>query len=77
MTDDERAILEFEEQHPRNDRTKEALIRIELAVSWVRYRQVLLRLVTRDDVVRDFPVVAHRMQRATDQSVADRAARRV
>lgn len=77
MNDDERAVLTFEEQHPRNDRTKEALIRTELAVSWVRYRQVLLRLIAREDVVREFPVVAHRVQRATEKSVANRVARRV
>jgi hypothetical protein len=77
MTDDERAILTFEDQHPRNDRTKEALIRNELAVSWVRYRQVLLRLVERADVAQEFPIVTHRVQRTTEQSVANRAARRV
>lgn len=77
MTDDERAVLTFEEQHPRNDRQKEAAIRTELDVSWVRYRQVLLRLVAREDVVREFPIVAHRVQRATEKSAANRAARRV
>lgn len=52
MTDDERAVLRFEEQHPRNDRTKEAAVREALGVSWVRYRQLLLRLVGREDVQR-------------------------
>lgn len=77
MIDSERAILTFEEQHPRNDRTKEAAIRTELGVSWVRYRQLLLRLVGRRDVVKEFPIVAHRVARVTAESVANRAARRV
>ncbi|PZE34029.1 DUF3263 domain-containing protein [Curtobacterium sp. MCSS17_006] len=75
MTGDERAVLTFEEQHPRNDRRKEAAIRTELAVSWVRYRQVLLRLTAREDVVAEFPVVAHRVQRATERALAARATR--
>lgn len=77
MNDDERAILRFEERNPRNDRTKEAAIREMFGVSWVRYRQQLLRLVDREDVVAEFPVVAHRVQRTTHRAVAMRAGRRV
>ncbi|PZE66873.1 DUF3263 domain-containing protein [Curtobacterium sp. MCBD17_021] len=75
MIDSERAVLAFEEQHPRNDRTKEAAIRTELDMSWVRYRQVLGRLVQRQDVLDEYAVVAHRMQRATERGVAARAAK--
>ncbi len=75
MIDSERAVLAFEEQHPRNDRTKEAAVRNELGLSWVRYRQVLLRLVRRQDVLEEYPVVAHRVLRATDVGVRARAAR--
>lgn len=75
MTDGDRALLRFEEQHPRNDRTKEAAVRDELGLSWVRYRQVLLRLVRRRDVLEEYPVVAHRVLRATDAGVRARTAR--
>jgi len=69
MNDSERAVLAFEGQHPRNDRTKEAAIRTELDMSWVRYRQVLGRLVSRPDVLEEYAVVAHRVARATDDAV--------
>lgn len=75
MTDDERRILAFEGNHPRNDRSKEAAIRTEFGMSWVRYRQFLARLVTRADVVAEYAVVAHRVQRATERGMARRAAR--
>ena len=75
MIDSERAILAFEEQHPRNDRTKEAAIRTELSMSWVRYRQLLGRLVQRPDVLEEYAVVAHRVERATTAAVAARAQR--
>lgn len=75
MIDSERAILAFEEQHPRNDRTKESAIRTELDMSWVRYRQMLGRLVSRPDVLEEYAVVAHRVQRSTAAGVAARARR--
>lgn len=75
MTDDEHAILAFEERHPRNDRSKEAAARTELGMSWVRYRQVLLRLVEREDVVRAHPLTVHRVQRATRAGVENRVRR--
>lgn len=76
MTDDERAILVFEEQRPRNDRSKEAAVREVFGVSWVRYQQRLLGLVAREDVVAEFASVAHRVQRVTAARTAARAARR-
>ncbi|MBA8988954.1 hypothetical protein FHW23_000186 [Curtobacterium pusillum] len=75
MTDDERAILRFEEQHPRSDRAKEAAVREVFGVSWVRYRQVLLRLVRRQGVLEEFPIVAHRVIRTTAAGVRGRASR--
>jgi hypothetical protein len=75
MNDDERAILMFEEQYPRNDRSKEAAVRDVLGISWVRYRQRLLQLVRRRDVLEEFPIVAHRVIRTTDAGVRARAAR--
>lgn len=76
MTDDERAILVFEERRPRNDRGKEAAVREVFGVSWVRYQQRLLGLVAREDVLAEFAPVAHRVQRVTAERVAARAARR-
>ncbi|WIA97636.1 DUF3263 domain-containing protein [Curtobacterium sp. MCBA15_004] len=75
MSDDERRILEFEEANPRDDRQKEAAIRTGFAMSWVRYRQLLLRLVQREDVLAEHALVAHRVRRATAAGVARRAAR--
>jgi hypothetical protein len=76
MTDDERAILAFEESHPRNDRSKEAAVRETFGESWVRYEQRLQRLVKREDVLADYAVVASRVQRATEKRAALRGARR-
>jgi hypothetical protein len=76
MTDDERRMLEFEEAHPLNDRRKEGAIRTQLSMSWVRYRQRILRLVRREHVLAEYAVVAHRVERATAAAVARRAARR-
>lgn len=75
MTDDERRLMQFEEAHPRNDRRKEAAIRSELSMSWVRYRQLLGRLVARPDVLEEYASVANRVVRATAAGVARRAAR--
>jgi hypothetical protein len=76
MTDDERAVLVFEEQHPRNDRRKEAAVRETFGTSWVRYQQQLLGLVKREDVLAEFAPVAHRVQRVTADRTALRSARR-
>lgn len=75
MTDDERAILAFEERHPRNDRSKEAAARTELGLSWVRYRQILLRLIERADVVEAHALTVHRVQRATRAGIENRVRR--
>lgn len=75
MIDSERAVLAFEEQHPRNDRAKEAAVQTEFGVSWVRYRQVLGRLVRRPDVLAEYAVVAHRVERMAAAGQAARAAR--
>ncbi|MEK6310128.1 MAG: DUF3263 domain-containing protein [Curtobacterium sp.] len=76
MTDDERAILVFEETHPKNDRRKEAAVRTELGLSWVRYQQRVLGLISREDVLAEFAPVAHRVRRVTSERVALRSARR-
>ena len=75
MTDNERAILAFEERYPRNDRSKEAATRVELGMSWVRYRQTLLQLIEREDVIREYPLTVHRVRRATRAAVENRVRR--
>lgn len=76
MTDDERKVLDFEESNPRDDRRKEGTIRTEFAMSWVRYRQLLNRLVERQDVIAEYASVAHRVAAATATAVSRRADRR-
>lgn len=76
MTDDDRAILVFEETHPKNDRHKEAAVRTELGLSWVRYQQRVLGLVKREHVIAEFAPVAHRVDRLTERRTSLRAARR-
>jgi hypothetical protein len=73
MTDDERRILLFERDHPENDRTKEATIRATFGFSWVRYRQILLRVIGDPTAVEEFPAV---VRRVTDQTAGQMAARR-
>ena len=75
MTDEESAILAFEERYPRNDRSKEAAARAELGLAWVRYRQILLQLVRREDVIRSHPITVHRVERATRAGIENRARR--
>lgn len=75
MSDDERAVLVFEEQHPKNDRRKEAAVREKFDVSWVRYQQRLLRLAKREDVLAEFAIVAHRVMNRTEAGAAARSSR--
>jgi hypothetical protein len=65
MTDDERDRMEFEESHPRNDRIKEAEIRVRFGQSWVRHQQIVVRLVRRQDVVAEYPMACRRVERQT------------
>ncbi|WP_413600871.1 DUF3263 domain-containing protein [Curtobacterium sp. Curtsp57] len=75
MTGDERAILAFEERHPANDRGKEAAVHEAFGISWVRYRRVLLRLVQRQDVLKEFAIVSHRVAHSAEAGLRARAAR--
>jgi hypothetical protein len=73
--DDDRRSRRLEERHPRSDRTKEATVRDVLGISWVRYRQRLLQIVQRRDVLEEYAVLAHRVIRMTDAGVRARASR--
>lgn len=61
----DRAILEFESTHPRNDRSKEAAIRDTFGYSWVRYQQRLMRLTRDRDAVAAYPMVCARVIRVS------------
>jgi len=63
MNDADRALLDFESTHPRNDRSKEAAISTTFGHSWVRYQQRLLRLSTDQEAVAAYPMECARAQR--------------
>ncbi|MBK0296308.1 DUF3263 domain-containing protein, partial [Bacillus sp. S34] len=65
ISDTDRAILEFESTHPRNDRSKEAAIRDTFGYSWVRYQQRLMQLTHYRDAVAAYPMVCARVVRVS------------
>jgi hypothetical protein len=76
MTDHERALLLFEEAHPRRDHTKEAASMSTFGITWVRYQQQLLRPAAPEDVNAEFALLAHRVTRSAAARSSARAARR-
>jgi hypothetical protein len=77
MDHDDRDLLLFESEHPVNNRRKEALIRERFAISWVRYRQRLQRLIRTADAAVEFPALARSIAERTERAVAARANRRL
>lgn len=73
MTPDDEALLEFESQHPRNDRSKEAAIRDAFGYSWVRYQQILVRLSRTHVAVAAYPMVCARVLRVSRRNGLRRA----
>ncbi|ROP78343.1 uncharacterized protein DUF3263 [Frigoribacterium sp. PhB107] len=63
MTDDDRDLLRFEDDHPRWDGAKELAVRRQFELTPVRYTQRLLRLVRTPEGVAAFPMLAHRLER--------------
>lgn len=63
MTDDDRALLHFEEAHPRNTNRKEAAVAEQFGIPLARYYQRLLRLVQQQEVVAAYPQLASRILR--------------
>lgn len=61
MTDDDRALLDFEEAHPRNTNRKEAAVAEQFGIPLPRYYQRLLRLIERQEVVAEYPQLARRI----------------
>jgi hypothetical protein len=75
LTEDERAILQFEEDHPEQYAAKEQDIRRTFGISHVRYQQKLIELVMRPDAVAEFPQLAKLLQRRREKALAEREAR--
>lgn len=62
MTDDDRALLDFEEAHPRNTNRKEALVSEQFGIPLARYYQRLLTLLKEQEVVAAYPQLAKRIK---------------
>jgi hypothetical protein len=77
MTDDDRDLLRFEDDHPRWDGAKELAVRGLFGLTPVRYTQRLLRLVRTPEGVAAFPMLAHRRERQRAAAAARRSARTV
>lgn len=73
----DRELLLFESEHPVNDRRKEALIRERFAISWIRYRQRLQRVIRTADAAVEFPVLVRSIADRTERAVTARANRRL
>ncbi|MET4780793.1 DUF3263 domain-containing protein [Glaciihabitans sp. UYNi722] len=63
MTDDDRALLTFEEAHPRDTPTKMKAISQDLRISATRYYQRLQHLMEVPEVIQEFPGLTKRLQR--------------
>jgi len=75
MTRDDRALLQFEEDHPREGGVKDNAMRRQLGLTPVRYRIRLLRLVRMPEVIATFPTVVHRFERRLERATAARTSR--
>ena len=75
MTDDERALLEFEERHPRDGGRKLDAIRAQFDVSAARYYQLLFRVAALPEAAEQYPMLVKRIQRRLAMSTGARASR--
>jgi hypothetical protein len=73
LTDDERALLAFEDTHPKHTPAKENAIIGELHMSGARYYQTVFRLLSDPGVKAEYPQLASRTMRLLQQ----RGSRRV
>ncbi|MCF4007241.1 DUF3263 domain-containing protein [Corynebacterium uropygiale] len=67
LREDERRILEFELQAPRQRGAKEEAIRRSLGMSPVRYHQRLNQLVDDPAALAAYPLVVGRLRRIRDR----------
>ncbi|BDI23982.1 DUF3263 domain-containing protein [Herbiconiux sp. L3-i23] len=74
---DVRALLDFEDTHPGHTGAKEEGIRVELGLSAARYYQRLDLLLSKADIVAEYPQLASRRlrQRATATARRDEVTR--
>lgn len=67
LTDLERALLEFEQSHPRHSRAKEEALRDRFGVSTARYYQILGTLVETPAALIENPLLVGRLRRVREQ----------
>lgn len=75
MTDGDRDLLRFEDDHPRWDGAKEEAVRRRFGLTPARYTQRVLRLVRTPEGVAAFPMLAHRLERQQARAVERRRLR--
>lgn len=77
LTDDERAVLDFETQQWTYPGAKEQAIRETFDWSATRYFQVLNALLDRPEALAYAPLLVRRLQRLRDSRARQRSARRL
>jgi len=75
LTDQQRAILDFEADWRRHAGAKEEAIRSQLGLTPARYYQLLGRLIDTAEALAHDPLLVGRLRRIRDQRAAERAAR--
>jgi Protein of unknown function (DUF3263) len=76
ITDEQRAILDFERTWWRNPGAKEQAIRDVFAVSPTRYYQTLNALLDAEEAVRYDPQLVHRLRRLRESRLRTRGGAR-
>ncbi|MFT4233466.1 MAG: DUF3263 domain-containing protein [Microbacterium sp.] len=72
LTEDDVAILAFEEQWPRHSGHKEEAIRATLGITPARYYQRLGRVIDTEEALRADPLLVKRLRRIRDDRVGER-----
>ncbi|WOQ69072.1 DUF3263 domain-containing protein [Microbacterium limosum] len=75
LTDQQRAILDFEADWRRHAGAKEEAIRSQLGLTPARYYQLLGRLIDTAEALAHDPLLVGRLRRIHDRRAAERAAR--
>ncbi|MFM6974289.1 MAG: DUF3263 domain-containing protein [Agromyces sp.] len=75
LSDEERAVLEFEARHPEVGPAKNQAVRTQLQLSPVRYYQLLSRLADSGDALQFDPVLVHRLRRIRERELRERSTR--
>lgn len=72
LRDDDRALLEFEAEHPRHSRSKDAAIRATFHMHPTRYYQILGTLIESKGALVAYPMLVHRLHRMRAARRAER-----